>query len=214
MLLRAYQKSELTPDDFYTLFNIAGDPYLHASQLMSSMSTLGLQTEFRANLSVQDLFALLAASKPVILLLRYKALSDAGLTEKTFAGPHFAVAVGLDVKNIYLHDPLYTDPAVGEAHAYPLDVFWKAWKEASQGLDVPNPERSAIIPVSGIGFQGLRRVKVNLGVLNVRSGPGMNMSIVGTLKRNDIVEVQREMNGWGEIGFNRWILLSYTIAVV
>ena len=214
MLLRAYEKATLTPDEFYTRFNIKGDPYLHASQLMSAMSQLGLKTEFRSNMTVQDLFALLAASRPVIVLLRYKALSDAGLTEKTFAGPHFAVAVGLDVKNIYLHDPLYTDPYVGEAHAYPLELFWKAWKESSQGLEMPNPERSAILPLAGIGFKGTRQVKVNIGVLNVRSGPGTSMKIVGTLKRGEIVDIQRELSGWGEIGIDRWIALSYTVAVI
>jgi hypothetical protein len=213
MLLRAYQKSALTPDEFYARFAIKGDPYLHASQLMSAMGTLGLQTEFRSGLTVQDLFGVLAAGKPAIVLLGYKAFSEAGLTEKMFAGPHFAVAVGLDVKNIYLHDPLYTDPLVGEAHPYPLEVFWKAWKEASAGLQVPNPERAAIIPVQGIGFQGLRRVKVNIGILNVREGPGLSNRIVGTLKRNEIIEIQREVSGWGEVGFNRWVMLSYTLPV-
>ena len=211
MLLRAYQKTSLTPDAFYARFAIQGDPYLHASQLMSAMGALGLQTEFRAGMTVQDLFGVLAAGKPAILLLGYKALSEAGLTEKPFGGPHFAVAVGVDVKNIYLHDPLYSDPLVGEAHPYPLEVFWKAWKEASVGLQVPNPERAAVIPVQGLGFQGLRRVKVNIGILNVREGPGLSNRIVGTLKRNEIIEIQREVSGWGEVGFNRWVMLSYTL---
>jgi len=213
MLLKAYQKTELTPDDFYTRFNINGDPYLHASQLMNALGTLGLQTEFRSNLLMQDLLGLLAAGKPPIVLLNYSAFSEAGLTEKKFTGPHFAVAVGMDVKNIYLHDPLYSDAAVGEAHAYPLEVFWKAWKEASTGLQTPNPERAAIIPVQGIGFKGLRQVKVNIGALNVRSGPGTTNRIVGSLKRGEIVELQRELSGWGEIGLNRWIMLSYTLPV-
>lgn len=213
MLLRAYQKSSLTPDEFYARFAIKGDPYLHASQLMSAMGTLGLQTEFRAGMTVQDLFAVLAAGKPAIVLMSYKPLAEAGLTEKPFAGPHFAVAVGVDVKNIYLNDPLYSDPLEGEARPYPLEVFWKAWKEASTGLQVANPERAAIVPVQGIGFQGLRRVKVNIGVLNVREGPGLSSRIVGTLKRNEIVEIQREVSGWGEVGFNRWVMLRYTLPV-
>ncbi|GAB4490392.1 MAG: hypothetical protein Fur0016_28650 [Anaerolineales bacterium] len=137
MLLRAHQKTALTPDEFYERFAIQGDPYLHASQLMSAMGKIGLQTEFRAGMTVQDLFAVLAAGKPAIVLLGYKALSEAGLTEKPFAGPHFAVAVGMDVKNIYLNDPLYSNPLAGEAHPYPLEVFWKAWKEASGGCRFP-----------------------------------------------------------------------------
>ncbi|GAB4561905.1 MAG: hypothetical protein Fur0016_28660 [Anaerolineales bacterium] len=78
-------------------------------------------------------------------------------------------------------------------------------------MQVPHPERAAIIPAQGLGFQGLRRVKVNIGILNVREGPGLSSRIVGTLKRNEIVEIQREMSGWGEVGFNRWVMLSYTL---
>lgn len=211
MLLSAYQKITLTPDEFYSRFGISGDPYLSVTQLRNAMGSLGLMTDFQAGLSIQDLFNALAMSKPVIALIRYKPLSDAGLTEKTFQGPHFAVVVGMDIKNIYIHDPLYTDPQRGEAHAYPLDAFWRAWKEVAQDPDLPNPERSAIIPVSGIGFQIVRKVKVNINSLNIRNGPGLGYTVVGALKRNAIAEIQRELNGWGELGLNRWILLSYTV---
>ncbi len=183
MLLRAYQKTVLTPDEFYTRFSFQGDPYLSVTQLRTAMGSLGLLTEFQANLSVQDIFGALASSKPLIVLLRYKVLYEAGLTEKTFQGPHFAVAVGIDCKYIYLNDPLYTDPLVGEAHAYPIDIFWKAWKEVATDPDLPNPERSAIIPSAGIGFQMTRKVKVTITTLNVRQGPGLNNAIVGTAKK-------------------------------
>lgn len=211
MLLRAYQKVSLSPDDFYVKFGISGDPYLSVTQMRNAMSSLGLVTDFKAGLGIQDIFNALAAGRPLIALFRYKTLVDAGLTEKTFQGPHFAVIVGIDIKYVYIHDPLYTDPLRGEAHPYPLDVFWRAWKEVAQDPSLPNPERSAIIPVSGIGFQVLRRVKVNIATLNVRSGPGLGYNIVSTVKRNDILEIQREMSGWGEIGLNRWVSLSYTV---
>src|SRR5688572_9601091 len=111
MLLRAYLDLKMTPDEFYTKFAIQWDPYLSVPQMRDAMSSLGLLTDFRANLGLQDLFTFLAASKPVIVLLRYKILQEAGLTEKKFEGPHFAVVVGIDSKNIYIHDPLYTNPA-------------------------------------------------------------------------------------------------------
>jgi hypothetical protein len=211
MLLRAYQKSALTPNDFYTHFGISGDPYLSIPQIMNAMSSLGLQTELKANLLINDLYGYLAAGRPLIVLIKYRTLVDAGLTEKTFQGPHFAVVVGLDIKNIYIHDPLYTDPTVGEAHAYPIEVFWKAWKDVGMDPTFPNPERAAIIPLVGIGFQVTRRVKINFSSLNVRSGPGLSYAAVGVLKKGDIVEIQREASGWGEISYNRWILLSYTL---
>jgi uncharacterized protein YgiM (DUF1202 family) len=119
--------------------------------------------------------------------------------------------VGMDIKNVYIHDPLYTDPARGEAHAYPLDIFWQAWKDVANDPNVPNPERGAILPVAGIGFKLARKVKINNGSLYVRSGAGTNFNIVGSVKRGEVFDVTRELAGWGEIGENRWILLSYTL---
>ena len=211
MLLRAYFNLQMTPDEFYTKFAIQGDPFLSVPQLRDAMSSLGLLTDFHANLGLQDLFTFLAAGRPVIVLLRYKVLEEAGLTEKKFEGPHFAAAVGIDSKNIYLHDPLYTNPADGDAHAYPLDVFWQAWVEVGSDPSFPNPARSAIIPTAGIGFKVTRQVRVKIASLNVRSGPGTNNAIVGSLKMGQVVEINREVSGWGQItaGSPQWISLVY-----
>src|SRR5258706_1629043 len=210
MLLRAYLNIVMTPDEFYTKFAIQWDPYLSVPQIRDAMSSLGLLTDFRANLALQDLFTFMAASKPVIALLRYKVLEEAGLTEKKFEGPHFAVVVGVDSKNIYIHDPLYTNPSDGEAHAYPLDIFYKAWVDIGNDPTFPNPSRSAIIPTGGIGFRTIRRVRINIASLNVRSGPGMGSPIVTSLKGGQIVEITREMSGWGLVAPNQWIALSFT----
>ncbi|MEI7849157.1 MAG: N-acetylmuramoyl-L-alanine amidase [Chloroflexota bacterium] len=213
MLMKAYFNLQMTSDEFYLKFNIPGDVYLSVVQLRNAMGSLGLLTDFRVDLTVPDLFGLLAAGKPPIVLLRYKVLSDAGLTEKKFGGPHFAVVVGLDIKNIYIHDPLYTNPEDGNAHAYPLDIFWKAWKDVALDTSFPNPERSALVPTAGIGFKLNRKVKVNQRSLNIRSGPGPNYQVVGAAKIGEVYEVSREMSGWGEIGENRWFVLAYTLPV-
>lgn len=210
MLLRAYLNVVMTPDQFYTKFAIQWDPYLSVPQIRDAISSMGLLTDFRANLALQDLFTFLAASKPVIVLLRYKVLEEAGLTEKSFQGPHFAVVVGIDSKNIYIHDPLYTNPLDGEAHAYPLDIFYKAWVEIGNDPTFPNPARSAIIPTGGIGFHTIRHVRVNIPSLNVRSGPGMGSPVVATLKGGQVIEITREMSGWGLVAPNQWIALSFT----
>jgi hypothetical protein len=211
MLLRAYLDIHMTPDEFYTKFAIQWDPYLSVPQMRDAMSSQGLLTDFRANLALQDLFTFLAASKPVIVLLRYKVLEEAGLTEKEFTGPHFAVVVGIDSKNIYIHDPLYTNPLDGEAHPYPLDTFYKAWTDVGSDPNFPNPARSAIIPTGGIGFRTIRRVRVNIASLNVRSGPGPGNPVVSTLKKDQVVEITREMSGWGQVAVNQWIVLSFTV---
>jgi hypothetical protein len=212
MLIKGYLNVDMTPDDFYAKYAITGDPYLSITQLRTGMGGLGLLTDMRAGLTIQDLFNVFAQNKPAIVLLRYKVLQEAGLTEKTFQGPHFAVAVGMDTKYIYIHDPLYTDPAVGEAHPYPLDIFWKAWKEVALDPNVPNPERAAIIPIAGIGSQLTRKVKVNTNQLNIRSAPSLSSGVVGKLNRNQVVSVLREVNGFGEIGTNQWIYMAYTVS--
>jgi hypothetical protein len=210
MLLRAYQNLQMTPDEFYTKFSISGDPYLSVSQLRDALASQGVLTDFRANLGLPDLFTFLAASKPVIVLLRYKVLEEAGLTEKRFEGPHFAVVVGIDSKNVYIHDPLYTNPRDGDAHAYPLDVFWQSWVEVGSDPSFPNPSRSAIIPTGGIGFKVVRRVRVKIASLNIRSGPGTNNPVVGVLKMNQVVEITREVSGWGQLASaTQWVSLAY-----
>ncbi len=211
MLLKAYFNLQITPDEFYTKFGIPGDPFLSVVQLRNALGSIGLLTDFRASLTVQDLFAALAAGKPPIVLLRYKILEQAGLTEQKFDGPHFAVVVGMDIKSIYVHDPLFTKQEDGNAHAYPLDIFWNAWKDTVNDTQYPGPERGAIIPTAGIGFKMARKVKVNQASLNIRSGPGGSYPIIGSAKIGDIFDVRREMSGWGEIGDNRWFVLAYTL---
>ena len=211
MLLRAYTNTTMTPDQFYALFNIAGDPYLSVPTMRNAMGKLGVLTNFKAGLMMADLFNTLATGKPVIVLIRYKTLEDAGLTERHYEGPHFAVTVGMDSKYIYLHDPLYTNPSDGEAHAYPLDIFWKAWKDVALDLQYPNPERSAIIPLAGLGYRMERPVVVNILSLNVRSGPSLTSKVAGSLKKGQVIYVTREVNSWGEIGTDRWIYLPYTL---
>jgi len=213
MLLHAYINAILTPDEFYAMFNLQGDPYLSVPTLRNALGKLGVLTTFKAGLTMADLFNTFATGKPVILLIRYKTLEDAGLTEKHYEGPHFAVGVGMDSKYIYLHDPLYTKASDGEAHPYPLDVFWKSWKDVATDPRYPNPERSGIIPIVGLGYRMEKPVVINTPSLNVRSGPGLNNSVVGSVKKGQVVKVTREINGWGEIAKDQWIFLSYTLPV-
>jgi len=213
MLIQAYTNTVLTPDDFYTNFNIQGDPYLSVQTIRDAMGKLGVLTSFKAGLTMADLFNTLATGKPVIALIRYKTLEDAGLTEKHFEGPHFAVAVGMDSKYVYLHDPLYTNPADGDAHPYPLDTFWKAWGDVALDSQFPNPGRSAIIPAVGLGYPMERSVSINIPSLNVRMGPGLNYTVVGSVKLRQVVQVTREVNSWGLIGPDQWIYLPYTLPV-
>jgi len=212
MLFKAYHQIEMTVDEFYSSFNISKDVYLSVSQLRNALSSRGISTEYKANLTVQDVFTKLAQGIPMIVLFRYKVLADAGLTFSKFQGPHFAVVIGMDIKNIYINDPLYKEPGAGNAKAYPMDLFWKAWTEVGQDSKNPNPTRAAIFPTTGIGFQVTRKVKLNSN-LNIRSGPGSKHNIVGVGKKGEIFEIRRELAGWGEIGDGQWFNLAYTLPI-
>jgi hypothetical protein len=209
MLIEAYTGIKLTPDEFYANYGIGGDKFLSAGQLRVAMSKQALDTDWLTNLSLTDIFSFLYLKKPFVALIQYAALSGAGLTESNFGGPHFLVVIGVDSINIYVHDPLYHDRG-GEAKAYPLEKFLEAWVMAGQ-VSGGNPERAAIVPKVSLGQPLVRRAKINVAVLNVRSGPGLVYSKVGRLMKGEIVEVGVVVGSWGEIGPKRWIHLGYTV---
>lgn len=213
MLIRAYQPlSAFTPDVFAARFALPTDSHFTLAQIRAALASLGLATESRAGLAMQDLFTFLAAGKPVLTALRCQTLAEAGFTECGPDGPHFVVVVGLDIRYAYLHDPRGATPAEGAARALPLDIFWKAWKETASEAQSPIPERSALIPANALGFRLARRARVNILSLNIRREPALNAPLVGTLRKDQVVETTRELNGWGEIPGVGWIMLSYTVA--
>ena len=66
----------------------------------------------------------------------------------------------------------------------------------------PNDEEKPVEPEKpsvSVNKQGV--VKVN-SALNMRSGPGGNYGVIGTLRNNDKVEIIKEVDGWYEIKFN------------
>ena len=55
------------------------------------------------------------------------------------------------------------------------------------------------------------QVKVTASLLNVRTGPGTNNKVVGTLRKNTICNILEIQNGWGKINNpSGWICLDYT----
>jgi hypothetical protein len=226
MVLKAYKDVTMNVDQFYNQANTDPahtkfDP-LAINEIRSVLTVNGIMTEYKVPFEQQLLFQCLQEQKPVIALFKYATLRDANLTErKDFGGAHFAVIVGMDTKNVYVHDP-YCTGGKGEARPYPLDIFWKAWIDVAHDPEWPNPERAGIYPLYGIGAgpeekggPALYKVKI-LQTLNVRSGPGVNFDPpIGQLPPNTVVTIFTEKNGWGEIASNQWIRLgpSYNVKV-
>ena len=51
----------------------------------------------------------------------------------------------------------------------------------------------------------LYKVKIIVGALNVRIGPGVGYSAVGLVYENNELAVYEEKDGWLRIGAGRWI---------
>ena len=57
-------------------------------------------------------------------------------------------------------------------------------------------------------------IKVTASLLNVRSGPGIENSVIGMIRKNTICKLLEIKNGWGRIANPAgWISLSYVIAI-
>ena len=102
---------------------------------------------------------------------------------------------------------------------YEIRFNGKVGYVSSQYIKVVDNESSEEKPVEpekpsvSVNKQGV--VKVN-SALNMRSGPGSNYGVIGTLRNNDKVEIIKEVDGWYEIRFNGkvgYVSKSYIIIV-
>ena len=88
---------------------------------------------------------------------------------------------------------------------YEIKFNGKVGYVSSQYIKVLDNESNEEKPVEpekpsvSVNKQGI--VKVN-SALNMRSGPGSNYGVIGTLRNNDKVEIIKEVDGWYEIKFN------------
>ncbi|ELC8387859.1 SH3 domain-containing protein [Clostridium perfringens] len=82
---------------------------------------------------------------------------------------------------------------------YEIKFNGKSGYVSSQYIKVVDNESNEEKPSVSLNKQGV--VKVN-SALNMRSGPGSNYGVIGTLRNNDEVEIIKEVDGWYEIKFN------------
>lgn len=202
MLVRAYTDKTVTPNSFFTQSGQATDASLSFTHIANAMNANGVSAEMRTSLKLSDLAVVISSGRPAILLVKQTILKDAGLTPESYTGPHYVVAVGLDVANVYIHDPLRKDET-GKGQAVPWMTFYQAWSQA-QGY-----QRAALVP----RVQLLRRVKVTAATLPLRADALATAAAAGTAKLNDAFEVTIQKNGWGKVGDGKWILLSSVVDI-
>jgi hypothetical protein len=202
MLVRAYTDKTPTVDEFFSKTGQTTDKALTLTQVGSGLTAYGVTVEQRASLKLGDLALILATGRPVIVLVKYAVLNAAGLTPETDDSAHCLVAVGVDVKHIYVHDPLRRD-ASGQSQRIPWLTFYQAWSQ------VPGYDRAAILPRVAL----VRRMRINAATLNIRADSNQTAPIVGVTKAGDVFEVTTQKDGWGKIGDGKWINLSYAVDI-
>jgi hypothetical protein len=129
-------------DQFYNSMYPSGDMALNVSSMQARMGAYGLVTEWKVGLTTELIFYYLRNRRPLLALIHYAPLVDAGVTEKKiFRGAHFVVITGIDFDSVYIDDPYRTDGATNVA--VPIAVFEQSWAQCA--LD-GNPVGGAIIP--------------------------------------------------------------------
>jgi hypothetical protein len=200
MLVRAYVNESITPADFFNQTGQSADNPLSFTQVMNALGVNAVAVELRGNLKLADLSLILLSGRPVIIPISQNVLRQSAPSPELPDGAHYVVVVGMDVKHVFIHDPLRRDMS-GQALAIPWLTFYRAWTQAL------GYERAALVPRQ----QLVRRVCVTASVLEVHGQPGGADAIsIGTVNQGDLFEVTRQKSGWGRIGEDRWINLTYT----
>ncbi len=188
------------PGDIYNQTGQKADQPLSFTQIMNALGVNAIAVELRSNLKLADLSLILFSGRPVIAPVKQAVLQQAGLAPGTFNGAYYVVVVGMDVKQVFIHDPLRQDDS-GQAVGVPWLIFYQAWTQA-EGY-----ERAVLVPRQ----QLIRRVRVTSSVLDVYKQPGgPDAGLAGTVNPGDVFEITQQKGGWGKIGEDRWINLSYT----
>jgi hypothetical protein len=185
MLLRTYNLAKtVTVDQFYNSIYPSGDVALSAGAMQTKMLSYGLPTEWKVNCTMETIFYYLRNRKPILALIHYAPLVDAGVTEKKgFRGAHFIVITGIDFDYVYINDPYRSDGKINVA--VPISVFEQAWAQCV--LD-GNPVGGAVI--AKIAIKDLSIIVppstndeyyLTVNGLNLRSGPASTYSLIRTI---------------------------------
>lgn len=193
MLLRTYKLATwVTVDQFYNSIVPQGDVALSAGSMQTKMASYGLKNEWKVGTTMEQIFGFLRNRRPVLALIHYAPLVNAGLTEKkTFLGAHFIVITGIDLDSAFINDPYRTD---GKTNiAIPLGIFEKAWSDCiidgnpTGGCIVPKlaiQDLSVTPPVYSDEYLYAIVNGTQINGINVRSGAGSNYELVETLWRS------------------------------
>ncbi len=211
MLIEAFTNHKISVDQFYVKTGHTTDVYTSYGEIREVLYRYDVATEMIWGMDWEQLESILAEERPIIVLIKYKALVDAMDTHSNFQGQHFVVIVGVDDQHVTIHDPLWPNQG-GENLQIPLDIMDKAWGDAL-------PHHTGLAAVQSLSDERVRDVDqdwVRVGGygLNMRSEPrvadGNIVGFVHSGKRRIVLERHQDGNDkWGRIGPGRWIALEY-----
>jgi hypothetical protein len=225
MVLNAYNLAkDLTVDQVYDKISLTGDFALTASGLQAVLSACQVNNTWMVDMQLSDLFDALAEGRPAICLINYTPLVISGLTEKNdFLGAHYVVVVGMDIKNICIHDPYSSGP--GQGLEVPIEIFKQAWSQCNLN---GNPDNTAIL--TSLPIQDLTAPPIPIAIkygfavyngrqingINVRSGPGSTYLFIKTIWRavTPIVSISNISGDWGQLADGSgWVYLPYIVKI-
>lgn len=147
-------------------------------------------------------------------------------------GGHYIVLIGYDDGHIIVFDPyLYNGKfhtpsrraagvVVSGNSAFVSESSFKTYSNTKQYWIYSNDSADAIKSGTSSSTSTSTTTQVNYtryvatqsANLNVRSGPGTNYRIVGSLKKGTKVTVSATSGSWSQIGTNKWVSTSYLSA--
>jgi predicted double-glycine peptidase len=113
--------------------------YTLPGDLIHVAETRGVNLKRKLNCSLDDLVAeVTVCRRPVIVLIHYGDLGT--LRQDTFAGPHWALVVGIDDQSVILHDPDWKGERRQEGAnlIVPRVTFEHAWADCKLDGNQPN----------------------------------------------------------------------------
>lgn len=223
MFLKAYSKEPegYTVDNFYDQVNPGKDDGLTLDQIKGVLAKNSLPTHKRSGMTIGDLSRRLEENKPVLLLIQYKPLVDAGLTTNKGSFAHFLVVYGVDNETepdktyFFARDPENIKNKITRVERSILFNAWDQMKCAGLYPADPIPDFTSLDAITHTPIDSLLpkpyRVKVTFkNGINIRSGPGSSFEIIGGLKKGEEKTILAENleKTYGLFAREQWITLD------
>ena len=167
------------------------DSGTYAYQLQKALALFEVRSNIGHSLSIQNIKDYIGRKLPIITLVNYKVLSDAGLTYYKGDFLHWFVVIGYDKDNVIVLDS-YRPYESGLQITIPNQIFLSSYKGTYVVLVDSIKEGGTPMAYNG----------TVLANLNVRSSPNPEATRVGGLNSGDRVEVDLSTitsDNWGNV---------------